>query len=633
MALAASTTIYQVQASATTGNVNGSLFNRANANGFTDLTTDSNTGNTASPVVSSASYNFVAGDVGARVFISAGTDWVVGWYTIASVAANKATLSAAIGAADLLDTAFYPHKYSLNTSAGCATVGTPTGGSFLIDYTQQDTAQATNTNLTCTAGSTTVTSASAPFTRMMVGNGFHITAQTGGGGLPGWYEIVSFTDTSNVVLDRSPASGTNITAATFYVGGAGRLNGVEDGFLESFANGSYCHVKSGTYAISGTVSVSTGGGIANNQCWIIGYTSTRGDTCNGTSQPILTLAANAFTNGGRVNWVNMTWTTTTAAGITGGTGSKFINCRGFNTSTTTTRVALTLGSNGDVEGGEYVSQNGTAVVFTSQSRNFGAYIHDSSTGCSSSGTDVKFLQSLFQACDVNAVLLSSVNSYGTFLNVTVFGNTAKNNTAGISISSASNTGNHVHNSIVGGYVTGITVNTSSQTNHAFHNNFYGNTTDTTNFPKSNTDLALDPGFTDVSEITGSTATTLGSVLTQSGGDFSTVEDNVDYLHVISGVGVTTGIYLITSHTSTTVTVNNALGTAVLGDVIYYIPTGHNLTPGTNMKAAAYPGLFAGTSLTSYLDIGAVQRVEPVAGGGGGSGVIPVGQGSPWIIGH
>ena len=63
MALAAGT-IFDFRASATSGNLNGAGFNVANANFVTDLTTDANTGNTASPVVSSATYTFVAGDVG-----------------------------------------------------------------------------------------------------------------------------------------------------------------------------------------------------------------------------------------------------------------------------------------------------------------------------------------------------------------------------------------------------------------------------------------------------------------------------------------------------------------------------------------------------------------------------------------
>jgi hypothetical protein len=95
-----------------------------------------------------------------------------------------------------------------------------------------------------------------------------------------------------------------------------------------------------------------------------------------------------------------------------------------------------------------------------------------------------------------------------------------------------------------------------------------------------------------------------------------VADGVDLLRVVSGTGVTVGIYLITAHTATTLTVNNPLGTSSGGDVVWVVTTGHNFGIGTNLKALGFPGTF-GTESTSYLDIGAVQRQE--AGGGGGSG--------------
>lgn len=48
----------------------------------------------------------------------------------------------------------------------------------------------------------------------------------------------------------------------------------------------------------------------------------------------------------------------------------------------------------------------------------------------------------------------------------------------------------------------------------------------------------------------------------------------------------------------------------------------NFTIGTNLKAAGFPGAFNGSATTGYLDIGAVQRVEPTEGGGGTCAPIP-----------
>ena len=63
MALSAST-YFEIQSTAAASNINAGGFNPANASMTADLTTDTNTANTAAPIVSSATYNFVAGDVG-----------------------------------------------------------------------------------------------------------------------------------------------------------------------------------------------------------------------------------------------------------------------------------------------------------------------------------------------------------------------------------------------------------------------------------------------------------------------------------------------------------------------------------------------------------------------------------------
>lgn len=162
----------------------GGGFDPTNGNFLTDLTTDSNTANTASPVVSSASYNFVAGDVGAWVFIQSGTNWTPGWYQIASVASNKATLTASVGSAVLYGTSAtsvnYQRPNGLNTAAGCATVGTPTGGVWSIDYSQQTSAKTTYTDLVIDGTTNTdATSAAAPFGKQQLGNIVNITSGTG----------------------------------------------------------------------------------------------------------------------------------------------------------------------------------------------------------------------------------------------------------------------------------------------------------------------------------------------------------------------------------------------------------------------------------------------------------------------
>src|SRR5262245_31004119 len=97
----ANTTIYEVRS---TGNdLNGGGCTPCNANFMTDRAVSNAQGTGTGPAVTSASYTFVAGDVNAWLFIRSGTNWIPGWYQIASVAGGAATLNAAIGAAILLN--------------------------------------------------------------------------------------------------------------------------------------------------------------------------------------------------------------------------------------------------------------------------------------------------------------------------------------------------------------------------------------------------------------------------------------------------------------------------------------------------------------------------------------------------
>ena len=264
MALSASSVI-EINSGATASNVNGGGFNPANAGMLADLTTDTNTANTAAPIVSSASYNFVAGDVGNWLYIKSGTNWTPGWYKIASVASNKATLSAAVGSANVVQVV--NNRYVTNTVIGCATVGTPTAGTFTIDYSQS-TACITSTAVSDYASvgaSTNLTSATAGFTPVMVGNFFHLNdAGVGGFGLVGWYEIVSYTNATTVVTDRTTNNGTALASGQGKVGGALSLGSSDDAVFElavssATASTRYFFKGSATYTLGGTVSASVAG--------------------------------------------------------------------------------------------------------------------------------------------------------------------------------------------------------------------------------------------------------------------------------------------------------------------------------------------------------------------------------------
>ena len=155
-------TVFQVQNTATAGNVNGGGFNPANANGIADGVIASGTG--GSPTLTTAAYTFVAGDVNHWIYFKTQTNMIAGWYQIASVTTGVATLSAAIGQAQIVTN----NRFGTNASAGCATTTAPTGVTYLVDYSQSDVARYSNSALT--GATTSATDATNPFTTQMVGN-------------------------------------------------------------------------------------------------------------------------------------------------------------------------------------------------------------------------------------------------------------------------------------------------------------------------------------------------------------------------------------------------------------------------------------------------------------------------------
>ena len=620
----ASGSVFNVSASATTGNVNGSGFNPANTNFPTDGVIAGGTGST--PTLTSATYSFVAGDIGAAIYLPAqAANITSGFYPITSVASGVATVNAAIGAAWQLNVA--TNFYAPNTVAGCATTAAPTGVRYGVNYAMQNTAVVNGvTDFAAVGASTTLTSATANFTPVMVGNFFHqTTTGTGAFGVVGWYEIASYTNATTVVLDRTENGGTASAGCTGYVGGAGRFNGLEDSFQAmvpaNAAGGifTFVWVQSGTYTVSQNVS-STG---AVN--WWVGYTSVPGDTCNLASRP--TFAFGAFT----AQFASLPYFKNiigTGTSINGVQVYKSINCQFLNSSVTGGRFACSVTNASPIHfGSEFVSQNGTGLggVTVLNSNLFGCYIHDCSTGVANSpNASISAIGNIFESNVVAAITNTSGGTGQYIANNTFYGQEAK---MGIGLNGTSIAQSNVRciNNIFYGLTTGILETTAiSNANQSFNNDFFNNTTDAISWNKDISDLALNPNFTSVSQVVGTAGQGLASSKFQdTTQNFATagVVANRDYLHITSGGTLTAGCYLITAITTTTnpndtLTLNNSPGTGTATGV-YWITVGHNFQIGTNLKGLGFPSFTnaTGGQTTSYMDVGAVQRQEPAGGGG------------------
>lgn len=235
---------------------NGGGFNPANANMATDGAATSATG--ASPVFSSASYNFVAGDVGARIFIKSGTNWIPGWYTIASVASNQATLTASAGNATLFDGT---NASGVSTANGCATTGSPTGATWTVDYSNQDAAEISYTDMVIGGTTTQYTSAGNPVGKNIIGNYINVTSGTGF--TVQRVEVVSTSGTT-ATCDKSLGTGGS-TGGNGALGGAlaspGKAGGIAIGGNDVFiASGTYTITSSSSNVAAGRITATAGTG-------------------------------------------------------------------------------------------------------------------------------------------------------------------------------------------------------------------------------------------------------------------------------------------------------------------------------------------------------------------------------------
>lgn len=629
-------TLWECRSGATANNVNGAGFNPqpAEANMFSDLTTDTNTGNTTSPVVSSASYNFGAGDVDAWLFLpdfatNTGGNWRPGWYKIASVAANKATLEAAVGQG-VLYTSAPLRAFALSTSAGCASVGTPTGGVFCIDYTQQNTAKIHSTDGTSTA-STTFTSVTGGFTKVLVGNLLHLISATGADEVVGWHEIISVTDGSNLVLDKT--TGT-YTAGDFYIGGAASLQtssgATDDSLFENGlgTNGSGSHmffIKNGTFASMPAVATAAAGATAA-QVYIIGYNTRRVDGLQGDlvgNRPNLTYGSNTHTLGPNWSVRNLIASGTSSSVMGTGSASKILFCKFSCTSVTADRSAFVNNATANtvMYGCELVSYRGNAYAGGNAGNQclIACYLHDSKRAISIGTAQVVHLFSnIFADCTDRLVFYGA----GTIGGSIVIGNTfyGTENTTATGLEMAANVTNPVlDRNIFYGLATAILSTDNQQITVFGYNDFYNNDTNRSGVNTGNLDLAVNPSFTNVTQLTKiGTVSSSTNVLTDTGQNFSNVVDNQDFLVVTGGSGtglVTNTKLLITAHTTTTVTVSSNITSSGSGtSLTYQITLGHNFAIGANLKAAGFPGLFPGGLTQGYLDVGAVQREEPSGGG-------------------
>lgn len=488
---------------------------------------------------------------------------------------------------------------SLNAGAG---FNPSNAAGNTVDYSQQDSPQYTFTDLATTTGTSanpSVTSASHSFVTADVGNIIRISA--GAGWTPQWYEIQSVA-AGAATLDRACAATATATAGTYFVGGA--LPSLTGNWLtssNSFPGGAIIWIKGN---ISQTSGFNPSGG-GNNT--IEGYLTTRGDMPQGNSRPLIDVGANSFACTSSSNFRHLRFTGTGTGTVTTPQTSVMWNCKATNSSTTAGRAAwqTTINQGCHVVSCEGISYRGNGVVAGNQVFIIGSYMHDCDVGILYSAGSGAIVDNLVESCKTAAIQLSGPQVQ-IHSNTLVGGVTQK---TGIGISITSTATLTMTSNIFYGFATAYNM-TSTTKPIGFNNLFFNNTTNTNgNYIGNNDQTIIDPAFINVRQVTGATATTSGNVLTQAAANFSNVIDNQDFCLILSGTGVTVGQYLITSHTTTTLTLDIAPGTSAVADKSFQVTTGRNFAVGPAVIGKGFPNLFPAGLTHGFPNCGAVMRMD------------------------
>lgn len=508
--------------------------------------------------------------------------------------------------------------FDLGASAVCGT-----------DRSQQDASQANGTDLASSNGNVstpTVTSAGHAFDNDICNT---ITVSAGTNYTVSVYVIVSTVAGGGAVLDKAVGTAASLTLGTWRMGGAypggNATAGIsDDARMELMTPGTTVYAKTGTYTLN-AVSVSAAG-TTTGRIKIVGYNSARGDNPTGSSRPVFAFGANAFALGAFWDILYVGMTSTAAAFFTPGTNGVVAFCKIQGNRSISGQIACSLGASAILMGCEVICFRGFAVNSQSAVGYFYNYIHDSDVLIRRANSDTSSFVAVGN-------ILEGGTSYGiqntgvpTGLYY-VAGNTiyGAENKLGRLIALGGASRPTIFNNILYGGVYAATSNVSGLNYYDEFNDYYNNTVDVSSWTKGQSDISINPSFTNVAQVIG----THGAFVA---GNNKIVDTTVNFISsgVVAGDCVMTtagtGVlissypYLIDSITTTTnsndtlnITLPAGPGTDTTADKTYQITIGHNFLPTGTI--AAYPGIFLGGFTTSSQSIGAVQK-QASAGGTG-----------------
>jgi hypothetical protein len=360
------------------------------------------------------------------------------------------------------------------------------------DYSQQTAAQLALSDATTSgAGSTTLTSATGGFTSAMVGNILYV--RSGTHFQTGFYQVVTYTDTNNVILDRTPTSGGAAgSVGTFNLGGC-RATVANNAFPGALVAGNTVYIKGGAYSQGGVSSHTAGTAAAPIK--YIGYKTTRNDVCTGTDRPTFTqTTTTVWLTNAYIYLKNIVIISAGAHAYSDNAAgsNKFENCKITCNHASSQWAAFSVRSARMINCEAVAPSCRGVSMGTGPTTMQGCYVHDCAVGVRTT-TGAYIFDTIIADCSSKAFESTSTSS-NIIKNCTLYG--AETPTGiGIDSNTTDNTISIYMNNIIYGFTTGVSFLGSVPSNHWDYNCFYNNTTDRTNVTAGTNDVAVNPSFT------------------------------------------------------------------------------------------------------------------------------------------
>lgn len=432
MPVSASTVIYEIRSTGSDTICGGGFDPTQTAGMWTDGA--GTTGTSSTCTFTSSSKAFAASEVGAYLFIASGTNWKKGWYLITAATGGALTVSAAAGG-------YQPYGDSVNTSAGFASVASPTNATWTIDYSQQAAAAFTGTDGTAAGSGSTLSSATIVFEGHMVGNVVRITAGTNA---TAGHHVITSVAAGVATFNNAVTTGAT-SNTTIYVGGAllslgycGAIQIAGTSVWVKYSATPYAATSTSSNASVGRYVSPTGSASAINR--LQGYDAVRGDETGnrpefkwdvnaGFGAGLLALGANTIARNFTINGNKANRTGTRGIDL-GAAGTCLVNVKVFDCA----GGGIMSAANVDIINCEQTGCVAATNTGSGSARWWYCYIHDNTLNITvSTGTQ------MFYGCifDTNgaANISSTGASYVIATNCIFYGTTG----SGVDFTAAPNT--------------------------------------------------------------------------------------------------------------------------------------------------------------------------------------------------